>query len=156
VARDLVPDLTVPTEFRAIVNTHFRFTPPKGTPLILGVINGTAEWIFSFEDRISVTVSGADAIVDRDREELAKLFWQDIRQALRIDAEMPRWQVVKEKRATFAATPEQDMKRPPTRTAWRNLALAGDWIDNALPATIEGSVRSGDAAAALALKRLAL
>jgi hydroxysqualene dehydroxylase len=156
VASDLVPDLTVPTEFRAIVNAHFRHSPPKGTPPILGVVNGTAEWIFSFEDRISITVSGAEAIVDRDREELARLFWQDICQALRIDAEMPRWQVVKEKRATFAATPEQDVKRPPTKTGWRNLMLAGDWIDNGLPATLEGSVRSGDAAAALALKRLAL
>ena len=156
VAKDMLPDLTVPTEFRAIVNAHFRFTPPEGSPPILGVINGTAEWIFSFEDRISVTVSGAEALVDRDREELARLFWQDICQALRITADMPRWQVVKEKRATFAATPEQDMKRPPTKTAWRNLALAGDWIDNGLPATIEGSVRSGDAAASLALKRLAL
>ncbi|HEY2835036.1 MAG TPA: hydroxysqualene dehydroxylase HpnE [Rhizomicrobium sp.] len=156
VASDLVSNLTVPTEFRAIVNAHFRHTPPKGTPPILGVVNGTAEWIFSFEDRISITVSGAEAIVDRDREELARLFWQDICQALRIDAEMPRWQVVKEKRATFAATPEQDVKRPPTKTGWRNLMLAGDWIDNGLPATLEGSVRSGDAAAALALKRLAL
>lgn len=161
VAKELVPDLTVPTEFRAIVNAHFRFTPPKGTPPILGVIHGTAEWIFSFADRISVTVSSAEAIVDRDREELARIFWADICQALRISAEMPpnslpRWQVVKEKRATFAATPEQDMRRPPARTAWRNLVLAGDWIDNGLPATLEGSVRSGDAAAALALKRLAL
>jgi len=156
VAKDLVPDLTVPTEFRAIVNAHFRFMPPKGTPPILGVVNGTVEWIFSFDDRISVTVSGAEAIVDRDREDLARLFWQDICQALHINAEMPRWQVVKEKRATFAATPEQDVKRPPTKTQWRNLMLAGDWIDNGLPATIEGSVRSGDAAAALALKRLAL
>ncbi len=161
VAKELVPDLTVPTEFRAIVNAHFRFTPPKGTPPILGVINGTAEWIFSFEDRISITVSGAEALVDRDREELARLFWSDICQALRITADMPpnslpRWQVVKEKRATFAATPAEDMKRPPTKTRWRNLMLAGDWIDNGLPATLEGSVRSGEAAATLALKRLAL
>ena len=156
VAKDMVADLSVPTEFRAIVNAHFRFNPPKGTPPILGVVGGTAEWIFSFEDRVSVTVSGAEALVERDREELARIFWQDICQALRITAEMPRWQVVKEKRATFAATPEQDIKRPPTNTAWRNLVLAGDWIDNGLPATLEGSVRSGDAAASLALKRLAL
>ena len=156
VAKDMLPDLTVPTEFRAIVNAHFRFTPPQGTPPILGVVNGTAEWIFSFKDRVSVTVSGAEALVDRDREDLARIFWQDICQALRISAEMPRWQVVKEKRATFAATPEQDMKRPPAKTGWRNLVLAGDWIDNGLPATLEGSVRSGDAAASLAIKRLAL
>ncbi|HUO02571.1 MAG TPA: hydroxysqualene dehydroxylase HpnE [Rhizomicrobium sp.] len=156
VAKEFLPQLSTPTEFRSIVNGHFNFPAPKGAPTILGVIGGTAEWIFSFEDRISVTVSGADAIVDRDREELAKLLWRDVCAALRISDELPRWQIVKEKRATFAATPEQDMKRPGTKTACRNLFLAGDWTDTALPATLEGAIRSGEAAASLALKRLAL
>lgn len=155
-AKELLPKLSVPTEFSAIVNGHFRFPAPKEAPPILGVIGGTVEWIFSFEDRISVTVSGADAIADRDREELARLFWRDVSAALRISAELPRWQIVKEKRATFAATPEQDLKRPPAKTDCRNLFLAGDWTDTALPATLEGAVRSGEAAAGLALKRLAL
>jgi len=153
VAARLVPDLTVPDEFCAIVNGHFHFPAPKNTPAITGVIGGTVEWIFAFEDRISVTVSGADAIVDRDREELARILWDDVCRALRIDAALPPWQVVKEKRATFAATPEQDLKRPPARTGWRNLMLAGDWTDTGLPATLEGAVRSGEAAAALALRR---
>jgi squalene-associated FAD-dependent desaturase len=156
VAKELLPGLTVPSEFRAIVNGHFRFPAPKGAPPILGVIGGTAEWIFSFEDRISVTVSGADAIVDREREELARALWRDVCAALRITDELPRWQIVKEKRATFAATPEQDVKRPSTRTGCRNLFLAGDWTDTGLPATLEGAVRSGEAAASLALKRLTL
>jgi len=156
VAKDLLPDLTVPTEFRAIVNAHFHVAPPQCSPPILGVINGTAEWIFAFEDRISVTVSGADAIVDRDREDLARTLWRDVCAALRISADLPPWQIVKEKRATFAATPAQDMRRPPAKTQWRNLMLAGDWTDTGLPATLEGAVRSGETAAALALKRLAL
>lgn len=158
VAKELVPELTVPTEFCAIVNAHFRFPAPKGTPPIMGVIGGMVEWIFAFEDRISVTVSGADAIVDRDREDLARTLWDEVCRALRISAELPanslpRWQVVKEKRATFAATPQEDMKRPPAKTKWRNLILAGDWTDTGLPATLEGAIRSGDAAAALALRR---
>ena len=153
VAKDLVPDLTVPTEFCAIVNAHFRFPAPKGAPPIMGVVGGMVEWIFAFEDRISVTVSGADAIVDRDREGLARVMWDEVCRALRIEAELPAWQVVKEKRATFAATPQEDMKRPPAKTKWRNLVLAGDWTDTGLPATLEGAIRSGDRAAALALKR---
>ncbi|HEY4276275.1 MAG TPA: hydroxysqualene dehydroxylase HpnE [Rhizomicrobium sp.] len=156
VAKDLLPDLTVPTEFCAIVNGHFNFPPPKGAPPILGVVGGTAEWVFAFHDRISVTVSGADAIVDRDREELARTLWSDVCAALRITADLPPWQIVKEKRATFAATPGEDMKRPPAKTEWRNLALAGDWTDTGLPATLEGAVRSGETAAALALRSLAL
>ena len=156
VAADLVPDLTVPDDFRAIVNAHFRIAPPAGAPAMLGVVGGTAEWIFSFPDRISVTVSGADAIVDQDREALAARIWADVAKALHITAPMPAWQIVKEKRATFAATPEQDARRPAAKTRWRNLFLAGDWTRTGLPATIEGALRSGEKAAALAERHLSL
>ena len=110
----------------------------------------------SFPGRISVTVSGADAIVDKDREELAQIIWADVAKALQITAAMPAWQIVKEKRATFAATPEQDARRPAAKTGWPNLFLAGDWTQTGLPATIEGALRSGETAAALALKHLSL
>lgn len=150
VAADLLPSLSVPDTHHAIVNGHFAVAPPAGAPQMLGVLGGTVEWLFAFPDRISVTVSAAEAIVDQDREELAKRFWSDIQRAYGFSAEMPRWQVVKEKRATFAATPAQDAKRPPAATRWRNLFLAGDWTQTGLPATIEGALRSGETAARLA------
>ena len=62
---------------------------------------------------------------------------------------MPPWQIVRERRATFAATPAEDAKRPGAKTAWRNLFLAGDWTQTGLPATIEGAIRSGNRAADL-------
>jgi uncharacterized protein with NAD-binding domain and iron-sulfur cluster len=40
------------------------------------------------------------------------------------------------------------MRRPRARTdRAANLVLAGDWTDTGLPATIEGAIRSGRAAA---------
>jgi squalene-associated FAD-dependent desaturase len=156
VAQDLVPGLTAPNEFRAIVNAHFRIVPPLGAPPILGVIGGTAEWIFSFPDRVSVTISGADAIVDEERESLATRIWADVAKALQIDEPLPEWQIVKEKRATFAATPAQDALRPGPRTATRNLILAGDWTATGLPATLEGAINSGEIAARLAARHLRL
>jgi squalene-associated FAD-dependent desaturase len=150
VAQELVPGIDAPGEFRAIVNAHFKIAPPPDAPRMLGVIGGTVEWIFAFEDRISTTISGADRLVDMDREELAKLIWRDVARALKLPYDLPPWQIVKEKRATFAATPEQAAKRPPARTRWANLVLAGDWTDTGLPATIEGAIRSGAKAAALA------
>lgn len=152
IAASLVPGLVVPDEHHAIVNGHFAFGPPPGAPQMLGLIGGTAEWLFALPDRLSVTVSAAETIVDRDRESLARIFWKDTCRALGIDAPMPRWQIVKEKRATFAATPEQDARRPVARTRWRNLVLAGDWTATGLPATIEGALRSGETAAAVALR----
>jgi squalene-associated FAD-dependent desaturase len=156
VAKTIVPRLIAPDEFRAIVNAHFKLPAPDGASPMLGVIGGTAEWIFTFPDRISVTVSGADAIVDQDRSNLAQTLWAEVCAALNIAAPLPTWQIVKEKRATFAATPAQDAMRPISETGWRNFVLAGDWTDTGLPATIEGAVRSGETAAVLALKQLSL
>jgi len=150
IAADLVPDLVVPTAMRAIVNAHFALPAPANAPLMLGLIGGKAEWLFAFSDRISVTVSAAEHLVDEDREQLARTFWAEISRAYGIDAPLPPWQIVKEKRATFAATPGEDRLRPGAATRWRNLFLAGDWIQTGLPATIEGAIRSGENAAVAA------
>jgi hypothetical protein len=152
-AQALLPGIQAPDEFRAIVNGHFALPPGfdwTAAPPMTGLIGGIAEWVFVFHDRISVTVSGADRIVDRDREDLAKRLWADVARTLDLGAApLPTWQIVKEKRATFAATPEQDRKRPPARTGVSNLVLAGDWTQTGLPATIEGALRSGETAAGL-------
>lgn len=155
-AKELVPGLETPDEFCAIVNAHFKIAAPVDAPPILGLIHGTAEWVFAFTDRISVTVSAADALVDQDRETLARTLWGDVARALHMDGALPPWQIVKERRATFAATPAQNARRPDAKTPWHNLFLAGDWTDTGLPATIEGSLRSGEKAAGLALRYLAL
>ena len=148
-AAALVGGLTVPNEFRAIVNAHFKIEPPPGQPPILGVINGTVEWIFAFPGRLSVTISAGDRLVDTPREELAKTIWAEVAKVTGLPAELPLWQIVRERRATFAATPAQDARRPDAATAWRNLVLAGDWTNTGLPATIEGAIRSGNRAAEL-------
>ena len=152
-ASALIRGLEVPTEFRAIVNAHFRIAPPAGQPPILGVINGTVEWIFAFPGRLAVTISAGDRLVDTPREELAKTIWAEVASVTGLPADLPPWQIVRERRATFAATPAQDLKRPGAETAWRNLVLAGDWTKTGLPATIEGAIRSGNRAGELVAHR---
>jgi hypothetical protein len=152
-AASLVNGLDAPTEFCAIVNAHFRIDPPAGAPLILGVLGGTTQWIFAFPGRLSVTISAGDRLIDTPREQLAAAIWGEVARVTGLPAALPPWQIVRERRATFAATPAQDAKRPPARTAWRNLVLAGDWTDTGLPATIEGAIRSGNYAADLIAKQ---
>ncbi|MGV7214580.1 hydroxysqualene dehydroxylase HpnE [Bradyrhizobium sp. UFLA05-112] len=150
-AASLLPGLKTPTQFRAIVNAHFRFEPPPGSAPILGVIGGVVEWLFAFPNRLSVTISNGDRLVEMPREELAQTIWNEVCDAGGVAGELPPWQIVRERRATFAATPEQNALRPGPVTALKNLFLAGDWTATGLPATIEGSVRSGDRAADLVL-----
>jgi hydroxysqualene dehydroxylase len=153
-ATALVQGLDAPTEFRAIVNAHFRVEPPAGQPPIVGVVNGTVEWIFAFPGRLSVTISAGDRLINTPREELARTIWSEVASVTAPSSalppsSLPPWQIVRERRATFAATPAQDQKRPNAPTAWSNLFLAGDWTNTGLPATIEGAIRSGNRAAEL-------
>jgi hydroxysqualene dehydroxylase len=149
VAAAIVPELITPSEFRAIVNVHFRVEPPLELAPIIGVINATVEWLFAFPGRLSVTVSAADRLLDTPREELAAKIWREVAAVAGLPNVLPPWQIVRERRATFAATPAEDAKRPGAVTPWRNLVLAGDWTQTGLPATIEGAIRSGNRAADL-------
>lgn len=150
IAARLVPALTVPDLYSPIVNAHFRCNPSDGAPFFTGVVGGTAEWIFRKREAFSVTVSAADRIVDDRSSDLRRLFWQDVALAYQLPVHrVPPMRIVKERRATFLATPEQLKRRPAQATAWSNLLLAGDYVDTGLPATIEGAIRSGFAAARL-------
>jgi hypothetical protein len=151
VAASVVPDLKTPTAFRAIVNAHFRLDPPAELPPMIGMLNSTTEWLFSYPGRLSTTTSGADRLLEQSREELAAIIWREVAQVAGLSGDMPPWQIVRERRATFAATPEENARRPGAATAFGNLYLAGDWTDTGLPATIEGAIRSGNRAAELAL-----
>lgn len=153
IAATLLPGIAAPTEFRAIVNAHYRVAAPRDPAMrgadFVGVIGGLAEWVFVKSEVASVTISAADRLVEQASGELAAAIWRDVAKALRLEAStMPAWRIVKERRATFAATPPQLMRRPVATTSWRNLFLAGDWTATGLPATIEGAIDSGFRAAA--------
>ncbi len=148
VAARIVPGLVVPDDYAPIVNAHFRVKAPAAAPLFVGVVGGVAEWVFCKREVVSVTVSAADPIVGRPADELREVLWRDVARALGVPARpLPPGRIVKERRATFRATPAQLARRPAAATAWRNLHLAGDYVETGLPATIEGAIRSGFAAA---------
>jgi squalene-associated FAD-dependent desaturase len=147
IAADLVPGLTCPNKFQAILNVHFRVDAEPGPAGFIGLIGGTAEWVFVKRGHVSVTISAANRMMEQSAETIAHAVWPDVRTALGLDPEMPRWRVVKERRATFAATAEQEKLRPGPRTHLTNVVLAGDWTATGLPATIEGAIRSGRTAA---------
>jgi hydroxysqualene dehydroxylase len=149
----LLPEIVVPEGSHAIVNGHFRLPQPVRMPgdgVLLGLIGGTAEWLFMRGELVSLTVSAADALADEPAEAIAARLWRDTARALDLPPEpQPPARIVKERRATFAQTPAAVARRPGARTRWANLLLAGDWTATGLPATIEGAIRSGHRAAGL-------
>ena len=147
VAADLLPGQRLPTAFQAILNIHFRVEADRGLTGFIGLIGGTAEWVFVKHGHVSVTISAANRMVEQDAETIARAVWPDVQAALNLREPMPEWRVVKERRATIAATAEQERLRPGPRTALGNLVLAGDWTATGLPGTIEGAIRSGRTAA---------
>lgn len=156
-AQSLLPSLAVPHGESSILNAHFRtptagLEPWFGDAPLLGLVNGIAQWVFKRDGLLSVTVSAADSLIEEEAAILAGLIWQDLARAFgRAATSLPPYRVVKEKRATFRQSPANEARRPPTRTPIANLLLAGDWTATGLPATIEGAVRSGVAAAEAAL-----
>ncbi|HZZ13893.1 MAG TPA: FAD-dependent oxidoreductase, partial [Paraburkholderia sp.] len=148
IAQSLVPGLRAPNRFAATVTAHFAVEPPFGLPPITGLLNGTAEWLFASDGKLSATVCAAERLLDTPHEALARTLWAEVALAANLPVDpMPAWQITMDKRATFAALPDQETLRPGTRTRWNNLMLAGDWTATGLPATIEGAIRSGQKAA---------
>jgi squalene-associated FAD-dependent desaturase len=157
VAADLLPGLTAPDSFESILNIHFKGQADPDGPLgvagLIGIISGTAEWLFAKPGHVSVTISAANGLVDEAPATIAQMVWPNVVDAMQLPAEalnaMPAFRVIKEKRATFAANLAQERRRPKTATKLAtNVALAGDWTDTGLPATIEGAIGSGRAAGA--------
>ncbi|MCY4311060.1 MAG: hydroxysqualene dehydroxylase HpnE [Rhodospirillaceae bacterium] len=150
VAADLVPALKVPTEYCPVVNLHFvtpePVTLPENLPL-LGLVGGTAQWLFVRGDILSVTISAGHREAEMPHDQVAKTVWQEICRAVSLDGPVPPVRVVTEKRATIAQTPAQNRLRPSARSSFPNLYLAGDWTATGLPSTIEGAIRSGERAA---------
>ena len=156
IASGLLPGLIAPEAFEAILNIHFlgEADPagPMGEAGFIGLTSGTAEWVFMKPGHVSVTISAANNMVDDPARSIAAMVWPNVVDALDLPAgakeTIPPYRVVKEKRATFAASAQQEMRRPQARTGHAaNVALAGDWTDTGLPATIEGAIRSGRSAA---------
>lgn len=147
VAKDLIPELTVPDAFESICNLHFKTQKNLGEMAFYGLLSGMAEWVFARDDVISVTISAANRYANLDPEQIAAQVWTELANAFALPSMRPQYRVVWEKRATFACMPKQLAKRPNPQSPRPNIILAGDWTNTGLPATIEGAIRSGVTAA---------
>ena len=100
---------------------------------------------------IAFVLSASGAWDDLDSEQLLAALHSELEQALGRELPKPSWhQLIRERRATFSCRP--GLPRPAPATALPGLWLAGDYACANYPATLEGAVRSGIAAARGALR----
>jgi squalene-associated FAD-dependent desaturase len=150
----LAPDIATGLRFewQPIATCYLQYPATVHLPFpMLGMAGGHAQWLF---DRgalcgqhglFAAVISGAGPWQTLGHEQLAAAIHTE---ATRVAPNLPapHWtRVIEEKRATFCCTP--GLERPETVTALPNLLLAGDYVAGDYPATIEGAVRSGIAAA---------
>ena len=127
--------------------THVEFAGLRGT---------TFQWLFnrsrilgSGDNCLSLVLSGAHGHIGRPKEDLTALALRDLCDLLPSvhGARVIHSLLLKERFATFSPTWDVEGVRPTAATPVRGLYLAGDWTATGLPATIEGAVQSGYAAA---------
>jgi len=125
-------------------------------PLMTGRLDGPAQWVF--DRRVSNQPGLRAAVISGDgphmRVDRADLGARVARQLATDTGEPEVLATIREKRATFAATPGGESRRPGMRGPWPDLWLAGDSVANGLPATIEGAVRNGHHAANQLMERM--
>ncbi|WP_149540760.1 FAD-dependent oxidoreductase [Siccirubricoccus phaeus] len=151
----LLPHLETPAAYAPIVNLHFARQgqgPGEEKVRFLGLLAALCQWVLVRPEGVSVTVSAGDAAAREEQESLAPRAWAELRRAALAFGLAGEWpeapppcRVVKERRATPRHLPGPAL-RPPLLPL-PNLALAGDWTEPVLPATIEAAVLSGQAAA---------
>lgn len=147
--KKLFPEMKLPElEYSPILSFHLWL---KNNPLekdFYGLINSPVHWIFNHGTHLTLVISSAVDHINKNKDELFELVLNELNKFTGLTSEdILKFRVIKEKRATFIPTIDISEKRPGTLTDYRNLFLAGDWINTNLPSTLESAVKSGRMAA---------
>jgi len=144
-----------------IVNLHVVMDRPVLREPFLAGVGTPVQWVFDRTRQsglqsgqyIAVSLSAADDYIDVPVARLKEVFVPELARLLPAmrSAEMRDFFVTRERSATFRPAPGVTRFRPPASTSYDGLALAGAHCATGWPATMEGAVRSGEAAAASTL-----
>jgi squalene-associated FAD-dependent desaturase len=172
-AAELLPDaLTeVASRLRAletspIVNVHVIYDRPVCELAFAAGVGTPVQYLFDRSEALglpsgsylAVSLSGAEREMAMSAEELRERYLHALGELLPAarSAKVQRFLVTREHAATFRAAPGSAALRPACATPIPGLMLAGSFTDTGWPATLEGAVRSGQAAAAGALRALGI
>jgi squalene-associated FAD-dependent desaturase len=144
-----------------IVNLHVHYDRSVLDEPLAAALDSPVQWMFDRTEAsgaqdgqvVAVSLSHAVNEIGVSVAELRGRYLPALERLLPAarDAEVHDFAVTHEPRATFRAAPGTARLRPGPRTAVPGLFLAGSWTNTGWPATMESAVRSGLAAAKLAL-----
>jgi hydroxysqualene dehydroxylase len=147
-----------------IVNLHVHYDRRVLDEPFAATVGSPAQWLFDRTQSsgtesgqlVSLSLSGADDEIDTPLDTLRSRYLPALERLLPAAREADVLDVfaIREPRATFRVAPGTRALRPGPRTRQPGLYLAGAWTDTGWPATMEGAVRSGNAAAAALLADL--
>ena len=146
------------TTYSPIANAYFWVDREILKAPIHAFLGTTLQWAFPkpttyAAQRIALTVSAADGLAELTNEALRDRLWAELQELVPAarEATLVHAQIIREKRATPLLGPEANSTRPALRSIIdplrERIVIAGDLVQNGLPATIEGAVRNGHAAA---------
>ena len=134
-----------------ITGVHLWFDREVTTLPHATLLDRTIQWMFNKDGGryLQLVVSASRDLSKLSRKEIIEIAIGDLRLFFpRVrDAQLLKAHVVKEQRATFSAAPDTEPLRPGPESTVPRIFLAGDWTRTGWPATMEGAVRSGYAAA---------
>lgn len=149
----LPPDITFPAgnvQYSSILTFHLKLTDNQLTKPFYGLIGSPLHWVFNHGGYITTVISNADEYLKSSEDDLYKMIKSELKRYLKISPEkIQGYKIIQEKKATFVPDSIQLKNRPKAITPLTNLFLAGDWVQNGLPATIEGAILNGKNAAKL-------
>ena len=133
-----------------------RFAAGVGTPVQYLFDRTAASGAPAGCQYLAVSLSGAEREMAMSVDALRERYLPALEELLprAREAHVERFVVTREHAATFRASPGVAALRPGAQTALPELVLAGAWTDTGWPATLEGAVLSGHAAARCALLKL--
>lgn len=117
--------------------------------LMLGLSGTHSQWIFDRSMQhpglMAVVISGPGQHENMSKQALIECVSAEVHHlipSMPVQAESAF--VIREKRATFASTISYQQQRPQHKTSVKGLWLAGDFVANTYPATLEGTIRNGE------------
>jgi len=164
IAANKVVIATSPNSSQALLVPHIAFADPGSYPIatvyllyptlitlpepIMGLAGTTSQWLFDRQELkpglVAVVISGPGEHERLDKAALAERVAQELKQFLpQLPARPNDSLIIREKRATFACNVDIERQRPNNRTEIAGLWLAGDYVSNGYPATLEGAIING-------------